>query len=340
MSIKTKHLMPYIIGAFILFFNSNITFAQFVGAEFSYRVHKTVLVDSITPKGMKPMESLAPPADPLAPIKFKLTLNLYFNCDQEDLFQEQPITIHEHIAQHQTAELNLKLDSISSTKTYLNVACETANEQCLKTATYSAIIELDKLEGGYDITWGTCCWDMSIKNLDNLKMQGLAMIVHIPFPADQSSNSSPVFSAAPQVLTCPQRILNINSSAQDSDGDQLTYKLIHPFSYEQENNFGKNKQKELFPGQNTHTPLVVGRPPFKKLAYAKGDDANTPLGTSQRTLNKESGTMDLKPMESGKYLIGVSVLEYRNSILLGETQRVFIIEVVTDTDSEQIKNNI
>lgn len=334
---KTQKIVTLLtIGLMFLLLNSGNLNAQFIGADFQYEVYKDKIADTIP---LSVLESLPQTfsADPNLPIKYNVILKLYFSCKHEDFPAEQPITIHEHVGSMQTGEVNLKLDSVSTTTEYLTVSCDMANEQCLKSATYSGVIEVTNLYGGHDITWGTCCWEYSVKNLDDLTMQGLAMVLHVPYTQDQQPNSSPLFLSAPRVLTCPDKIMQINSGARDKDGDNLTYNLIQPYSYEQE--AGTAKHSDLFPGQQTYKPIVVGRPPFKKVVYATGFDADKPMGKSIFSIDKNTGSVDVQPTEAGQYLIGIGVSEYRNEILIGETQRVFLFEVLTDLSNDIIPTN-
>lgn len=303
--------------------------AQFIGADFHYALDKTIPNDTLSEAILEPGFGLSA-NDPNVPVKYKVYLRLYFSCFHEDFHQQQPISVHEHMANIQAATLNLNLDSISIVSDYLTVACASTNEQCLKIGYYSGTVELKNMAGGYDITWGTCCWDYSVTNIDNLQMQGLAMVLHVPTSMSQQFNSSPVFTSLPQVLTCPDKIMNINTSALDKDGDMLVYHLIHPYTFEQEDNKGAVDHSDLFPAQNTYKPLIVGRPPFKKLAYAAGYNANGPLGNSDFSVNRETGSLDVQAVESGRYLVGVGVSEYRNDVLLSETQRIFLMEVLAD----------
>lgn len=336
---KTQKIVTLIaIGLIFLLLNSGSLNAQFIGADFQYEVYKDKIADTIPPSIL---ESLPPTfsVDPTLPTKYKVVLKLYFSCMHKDFPAEQPITIHEHLASMQTGEVNLKLDSVSTTTEYLTVACDMANEQCMKTATYSGVIEVMNMAGGHDITWGTCCWEYSVKNLDDLKMQGLAMVLHVPFSQGQGANSSPDFLSSPRILTCANKIMQINSGARDKDGDNLTYNLIQPYSYEQLNAYGNSKHSDLFPGQQTYKPLVVGRPPFEKVVYAAGYEVNEPMGKSIFSIDKNTGSVDVQPTEAGKYLIGIGVSEYRNEILIGETQRVFLFEVLTDLSNNNIPTN-
>lgn len=326
---KRKFLISVFSGImFFLFFHGGVK-AQFIGADFHYEVKNTNPLDTL-PISMADPGMLLHPGNAGISVKYDVKLKLYFNCFQEDFHQQQPVTIHEHVASIQTADLNLDLDSVSIVKDYITVACETANEQCLKVAYYSGEIELMNLDGGYDLTWGTCCWGLSVTNLDNLKMQGLAMVLHLPSIDGQLSNSTPVFNSLPRILTCPDKIMHINSSAVDRDGDKLSYRLIHPYGFEQEQNFGAVQHDDLFPGQETNKPLVVGRPPFKELSYSEGYSADNPLAAAGLVLGGDSGSLEIHPGESGSFLIGIGVSEYRNDILLGETQRVFLLEVIPD----------
>lgn len=309
--------------------------AQFIGADFHYEISNKHTEDTVMLSVID-----APPigiaSDPLKPVTYMVNLTLYFNCMHTDFPTEQPVSVHEHIGTMQTGEYKLSLDSVSEVNSYLSVACELANEQCLKVAHYSAKIDLQNLAGGYDITWGTCCWNHSVTNIDNLEMQGLAMVLHIPESMDNRNNTTPQFIELPTTITCPDKIMNINSAAIDKDGDKLVYSLIHPQTYEQQNNQGRVNHSDLFPGQNNYKPLLVGRPPFKTIIYNDGFGPNNPIGESLFKINSETGSIEAQAGQSGQYIIGIGVSEYRNDILLGETQRVFMLEVVADPYSIDI----
>lgn len=321
----------------ILLLSTGSLTAQFLGADFHYEIGSQNTDDTIT-LSMLDAPAVNMSIDPNQPVPYKVTLKLYFHCMQTDFPDEQPITVHEHIGSMQTGSYKLKLDSISEVSSYLNVSCELANEQCLKIATYSTTIDIKNMAGGYDITWGTCCWSHSVTNITNLEMQGLAMTLHVPETMEPQKNTSPVFVELPQSLTCPDKIMNINSMAMDKEGDKLVYSLVHPSTFQQENNMGKVDHSDLFPGQNNYKPLVVGRPPFKKIIYNEGYNSDNPLGESIFKINPETGSIEVQAKESGQYIIGVGVSEYRNGILLGESQRVILFEVVADPYSlETIK---
>ncbi|MBE0649148.1 MAG: hypothetical protein IH596_15355 [Bacteroidales bacterium] len=264
------------------------------------------------------------------PVKYRMVLQLYYNCMQKDFFPSQTITAHESVALSQTALVNLTLDSVSTTNQMLTAGCAGVTEQCLKTATYSGEIVLQNMFGGYDITWGYCCWNMSVLNIDNLHPQGIALVLHVPFVDNSAPNSSPSFMESPVVLACADKILNINSAAMDSDGDQLTYQLIHPNTYEQEDFPGNVIHPEIFPAQEVFQPMTVGRPPFKKIVYNKGFSFKNPLGKANFSINNETGSIDTKPLAAGQYLVGIGVSETRNGKKLGETQRIFLLQIISD----------
>lgn len=311
-----------------LSFSANVS-AQFLGADFSYSLGTDKTVDSIPIPMLDPSvsESVAGFSQPM---KYRMVLHLYYNCMQKDFFPTQTVTIHESVALIQASLVNLTLDSVSSSHQSLKTGCAGVSEQCLKTATYSGDVELRNLVGGYDITWGYCCWNMSVVNLANLHPQGVTLVLHVPFAESIKSNSSPVFMEGPVVVACAGNILNITSAAMDPDGDQLSYRLVHPNTFEQEDFPANVVHPEIFPAQEVFQPLTVGRPPFKKIIYNEGFGFENPLGKSKFSINSKTGSLDIVPLTSGQYLVGIGVSEIRNDSKLGETQRILILEIISE----------
>ncbi|MFC2101614.1 hypothetical protein ACFLS7_01315 [Bacteroidota bacterium] len=325
----TNRMFPIFAGLLFSFlFTANVS-AQFLGADFSYTHGSSKSTDSI------PVPMLDPSVSQSTigygqPVKYRMVLRLYYNCMQKDFFPSQTVSIHESVALSQAALVNLTLDSVSTSRQALAQGCAGVQEQCLKTATYSGEVELQNMVGGYDMTWGYCCWNMSVLNIDNLHPQGVALALHVPFAESSVVNSTPHFMETPVILACAGTILNINAAAMDPDGDQLAYRLIHPNTYEQEDFPGNVTHPEIFPAQEVFQPMTVGRPPFKKVVYNEGFSFKNPLGKAKFSINSETGSMDINPLTSGQYLVGIGVSETRNGKKLGETQRIFLVEIISD----------
>lgn len=317
--------IPVVISFFFFGFQSAVS-AQFLGGDFSYHIKKGLSKDTIPVPRLDPSVS-KPGTNYTAQVKYRVVLKLYYHCMHENFDPIQTVTVHEGIAQIQTATTLLSLDSVSTHRKYLTAGCNGMNEQCLKTATYSGEVELRNLVGGYNITWGYCCWNMSVVNLNNLKPQGLALVLHVPFTEGGSDNSTPSFLDEPVIFACADNFLNINSTAIDPDGDELAYTLVHPNTFLQKEGQGTLHQAEIFPAQEVFKPLVIGRPPFQKVGYNDGYGYSNPLGKSAISINRESGSIDCKPVAAGKYLVGIGVSETRDGKLIGETQRIFIVEI-------------
>lgn len=320
-----------VIFALLLFsfsFSVNSS-AQFLGADLRYTHGSDQSTDSIPVPRLDPSISQGTIGYG-QPVTYKMVLRLYYNCMQKEFFPSQTVSIHESVALSQAALVNLTLDSVSTSRQALAQGCAGVQEQCLKTATYSGEVALQNMEGGYDMTWGYCCWNMSVLNIDNLHPQGIALALHVPFAENSTANSSPDFMELPVVLGCAGSILNINSAAMDPDGDQLAYRLVHPNTYEQEDFPGNVVHPEIFPAQEVFQPMTVGRPPFKKAVYTEGFTFKNPLEKAKLSINSETGSMDIRPRDSGQYLVGIGVSETRNGKKLGETQRIFLLEIISD----------
>jgi gliding motility-associated-like protein len=186
---------------------------------------------------------------------------------------------------------------------------------CIEQAIYTKQITLPPNAGGYHLAFELCCRAPSIDNLLSPASQGMTLTSYIPGQANNSHiNSSPRFSSLPPLLVCNNRLLDYDYSATDPDGDSLVYTLTHPFD-----------------GNGTGN-AAPPPPPYFSVNYAGGYNATNPFGTTISTsLDPNTGQFLTTPNGTGTYAVGVMVSEYRNGVLLSETRREFVFEVVNCT---------
>lgn len=265
--------------------------------------------------------------------EIEIFLTKYFYCTDFKIDSSETVTVQECIINMLTAKPTLKLVSVKDTAILQNLNCPGYKNGCIKQVVYSGKVNImNPKMGGYDLTWGYCCWDEShivnIQGIEEFQKQGLSLTLHVPEINVGEKNSAPVFLLPPVISTCKGQLIAINSSASDPDRDSLGYELSALNNYKTENGIAYQDEPQVNPGQPVNKSFAGGRPPFKKVLYKKGFSAAKPLGGKQIEIHPKTGEIQLKADSIGEYLVGVSVKEYRQRKLLGTYQRVFKIHVV------------
>lgn len=265
--------------------------------------------------------------------EIEIFLVKYFYCTDFRIDSTESVTVQECIINMITAKPILRLVSVKDSARLQNVNCSNYQSGCVKQVVYSGKVNIMKpMMGGYDITWGYCCWDeyhmTNIQGMQEFQKQGLSLILHIPETGTGEINASPAFLFPPVISTCKGQLIVINASAMDEDKDSLGYEFSILHDYKTANGTTYPEEPKFNPGVPMNTSFAGGRPPFKPILYKKGYRSSKPLGGNQLIIHSKTGEIQLKPDSIGEYLIGVSVKEYRLRKPLGTYQRVFKVHVV------------
>lgn len=184
---------------------------------------------------------------------------------------------------------------------------------CIETTSYVTQVTLPPSAMGYHISYQRCCRQPSIVNIVTPSASGLTCTTQIP-PQGNDVNGSAHFNALPPVALCLNEPLVFDHSATDPDGDELVYSLITPFT-------GASSAVP-YPAQSTP-------PPYTPLTWAAGYSETEQIDSQPpMTIDPVTGLLTVMPTVQGNYVIGVSVKEYRNGVLLSETIRDFLFSVV------------
>ncbi|MDP1725881.1 MAG: hypothetical protein Q8M15_03790 [Bacteroidota bacterium] len=265
--------------------------------------------------------------------EIEIFLVKYFYCTEFKIDSAESVTVQEGIINMVTAKPVLKLVSIKDSTHLQNLNCPGYKNGCVKKVVYSGKVNImSPMMGGYDITWGFCCWDefhmTNIQGIQEFQKQGLSLTIHIPELNAGELNAAPVFMMPPVLSTCKNQLIAINASAMDDDRDSLGYRLSALYNYKTENGIAYPEEPKFNPGSIMNTSFAGGRPPFKKILYKKGFNPVLPMGGKQIEIDSKTGEIQLKADSIGEYLIGVTVTEYRLRKPLGSCQRVFKVQVV------------
>ena len=95
---------------------------------------------------------------------------------------------------------------------------------CVQEGIYQARdVYLPPIEGGYDLAWARCCRNQAITNLESPLSEGVTYLAHVPGPEDAECNTMPQFKQVPPIFLCAGETFNFDHSAEDADGDSLSY---------------------------------------------------------------------------------------------------------------------
>lgn len=186
---------------------------------------------------------------------------------------------------------------------------------CNEKAVYTTTVNLPPTPGGYTVSYQRCCRRPDIINIVTPEDTGLTLTTKITGTNSNALiNSSPRFTNYPPLVLCNNDDLVFDHSAVDPDGDQLTYELITPFA----------GASDVNPMPNPTPP-----PPYSPVFWVGGFTAANPLGPGATiSINPTTGVLTANPELVGMFVIGIRVKEYRNGVLIGQTDRDFIFKVI------------
>lgn len=186
---------------------------------------------------------------------------------------------------------------------------------CNEKAVYTTIVTLPESPGGYTVTYQRCCRRPDVINISDPGDTGLTLTTHITGSSSNAvNNSSPRFNNYPPLVLCNNDDLIFDHSATDPDGDVLVYELITPYDGASSNS----------PQPNPPPP-----PPYNPILWAGSFNATNPLGPGASiSINPNTGKLYASPQMLGMFVVGIRVKEFRNGILIGQTDRDFIFKII------------
>lgn len=187
---------------------------------------------------------------------------------------------------------------------------------CYQVGIFQANIDLPKTENGYTLSWIRYT-RTSITNVSNSSSQmGATFTTKIPGTKQLpvGNNNCPTFAVRDTNTVCISTDFLLDFSASDTDGDSLAYKLSAAYDGQD----GPN------PSPNPPPPSVLNP---VSLNYPAPFSSNNPFGTGA-SINPKTGIISGKaPPIAGKYVVCVTVEEWRNDTLINEHRKDFILRV-------------
>jgi|GEM_PF-6870302 len=260
--------------------------------------------------------------------QYQVFLTKYVKSASNRLSSFETVALHEREAFMLHSTLQLERVCIEEVPSLEMMSC--GPEGAIKKITYSALIMLSSMPGGFDITWGQYGIDKSpLTNIESTNAIDIALSVHLPDPMEGLINSMPHLLEFPPHLICANEIQAIELQAEDGDGDQITYNFSSPLSPKSQNREAGGFATPMLATDAVHVlPKITGRPPLKSLPFKPGFSGTHPLPKESCRLDAKSGQLSLESTLSGQYLIGLTLKDYRKEKLLSEHQCVWLLEVL------------
>lgn len=250
---------------------------------------------------------------------YLITLKVYRDCGPANtngtgFDQYASVGIYSNGALYQELLMNLNGAAVNFVPVTLENPCFILPpDLCVEEAVYQEIVTLPLNVNGYDLVYQRCCRNPSIVNLNWPEDSGATFTTQIPPSSITEENSCPQFTNFPPVALCAGGSFWFDHSATDLDDDYLVYSFCSPM---------------LGGTPDAPAPAPPSPPPFTNVSWAAGFSETDPItSVNPFTINSTTGLLEGTPTEPGQYVIGVCVSEYRDAILLSETNRDFQFNV-------------
>ncbi len=186
---------------------------------------------------------------------------------------------------------------------------------CGEKGVYTFFANLEPIDSSYHFVYQRCCRNNTINNIVDPGAAGSTYYVEVTPFAQQTCNTSPLFTNLPETVICVNDPLNIDASAFDAEGDQLVYSFCSPLSGGTQTNVAPNPDDP--PAFFTDIEFLL--PNFSALEPLGGDPVVT--------IDPFTGVITGTATDQGRFVVGVCVEEYRNGELLSTIQRDYQFNV-------------
>lgn len=260
-------------------------------------------------------------------------LKVFYSCPTPVPSKEY-VSLFESMGVRLFAVLELSKDTEFIQAAKVSVPCMTEKETCLKQVIYSVKKDLGPAYMDYDLSWGYCCFDRGVVNLDHLNQQGFALQIHLPNPVIAQPNSMSSLVALPLTNFCNGTNTSFVLPITNADSDEVILTLSQPWNYQAASqpdykfektpiaNLNQVKQNPMFAAS-----FLTNNPPFDKVKYADGFTAEKILPAGNFKLDSKTGKVEIKATGAGKYVVSMSIREKRNAVVIAEHAGIFIIEI-------------
>lgn len=195
---------------------------------------------------------------------------------------------------------------------------------CVEEGIYTFTRALPVINESYFIVYQRCCRNQTIRNIVNPGDIGATYYVELTPAAQQLRNNSPKFKNFPPIIICANVPLVFDHSAEDAEGDFLTYSLCPALQ--------GGGPLLISPGLtscNGAVPTPPCGPPFDQTPYVVPTytAANPMGGAPPLAIHPQSGILTGTPTTLGQFVVTICLQEYRGATLLSEVRREFQFNV-------------
>jgi gliding motility-associated-like protein len=241
--------------------------------------------------------------------RYKISFNVYRDCD-DGVPLDDKITLGVYLndpntSQNQKPSFNRIL--LRRVEAPGSVDCPDIRANvCIEYGLYEGIITLKPYSEGYHITYTRCCRNVQNNITQSGTQPSQGQTYYCFIPNTDLENNSPAFYGVPSPYMCANDTTSFLFDAVDQDGDSLSYHIMRPF------NSGGTGALIPEPSITLDTPL---------LAYKPGFSFQQPFGATGHTfIDGQTGYTELFSAQTGRYVVGVEVREFRNGILISRTR--------------------
>jgi len=178
---------------------------------------------------------------------------------------------------------------------------------CLLKKTFTKIYYLAPNSSGYLVSYQRCCRNASIVNVSDPGDEGCTYFCSIP--ASPIVNNSAVFKNYPPQIICSDNPLYYDHSANDADGDSLSYGFSPAYTG----------------GSEANVKPVPLPPPYDSVSYISPEfSSQSPIdGNPTIQIDPVTGLITGTPDIAGRYLVNVYCNEWRSGALINTIRREF-----------------
>ncbi|MDC0467453.1 PKD domain-containing protein [Bacteroidia bacterium] len=192
---------------------------------------------------------------------------------------------------------------------------EYSPNSCIRAYKFYYTKQINPGANGVYVVFQRCCRNRTIKNIVDPVGTGATYYVKIPPTSVLKQNSSPRFKNLPPNFLCNNVLMEFDYSANDDDSDSLVYSLVVPYTYD----VAAAGARPAPPGAPPYTKVIMNSP------YSIANFMN---GYEKLKINSSTGLLTVIPSETGQFVIGVKVEEYRNGTKIGEMFQDYQFNVV------------
>lgn len=259
---------------------------------------------------------------------YRITLSIYQDCltgNPSAIQQDNPakVTIFEGDGNIYLQDATLvAVSSVLIPSNFSNSCITNVPNTCLRKTVFVKDYLLPTNTLGYRILYQRCCRNATILNLDNPGTTGASYYCDIPPLGTVGVNNSAIFKVDPPQIICLNVPFVYDHSANDVDGDSLSYNLCEAYiGGSQSNSSPLPNSISLFP-VNYSVPYTYDNPI---------------QGNPGIQIDPVSGLMYFTPTIQGRYVVTVCCNEWRNGVIINTSKREFQF-VITNCYKTTIAN--